>query len=191
MDKIKDVLLKYANRIKAQEDYFISDIKRIEFFKENPLNRTDEEVRQKLSVLNHFQIYELACQEEMIRHILYLRIDEGLSNHDLEVVNQIASFHYKGKDYKLLEFASSYCNSHQPDTYPVFSRQHEELREKYVELNHLLKDGDDLDDYVVFKRVVDDFIQRYDLDGVLNYYESRRLSWLYLDKIIDELSAEK
>ncbi len=191
MDKIKEVILKYAEKIKEQESYFVSDVKRLEYFHEHPKNQTDEEVRQKISVLNHFQIHDLACQEEMIRHILELNIDDRLSKGDLELVNEIADFHYKGHDYKLLEFASSYCNSHQPDVYPIYSKQHEELRKNYVELNHLLQDGDDLENYVVFKRVVDDFTKRYDLEGVLNYYESRRLGWLYFDKIIEELSSEK
>jgi len=190
MEKITEVFLKYAEKIKSQEQYFVSDVKRLEYFQENPQNKTEEDVRQKMSVLNHFQIHDLACQEEMMRHIIELDIDDRLAAHDMQVVNEIAAFHYKGKDHKLLEFASSYCNSHHPNVYPIFSRQHEKIREQYLELNDLLKEGDDLEDYVVFKRVVDDFTLRYDLGGVLNYYESRQLSWLYFDKIIEELSAE-
>lgn len=190
MGSLKEKIKEYATRLKEREDFFTGDVKQLEYFAEHPGNATEEAVRQKVSVLNHYQIHDLACHEEMIRHILSLNIDESLRVGDLNVVEAIANFHFKGKDRNLLEFASEYCNSHQPNVYPIFSTEHINLMSNYLSVRNHLEDGETLTDYVTFKKGLDFIIADFDLKAMMNYYEVRKLEWLYMDKLLKELAQE-
>jgi len=189
MGKLKDKLQYYAERLKDREDFFLGDLKRLDYFSENMANKEEDVVRQKLSVLNHHQIHDLACQEEMIEHILVLDIDDGLHAHEMQAVVELASFHHKGKDHQLLEFASAYVNSHHPHVYPVYSHHHIQLLEQYMNIHVILEDGESLKDYVVYKKGLDLFLDHHDLKEMLNYYEVGKLEWLYFDKLLLELNA--
>ena len=188
MGILGEKLREYAERLKDREEYFISDVRRHEYFKNHPENITDEDVRQKMSVLNHAQIHDLSCKEEMIRHILKLQIDPDLMMNRLDVVVQISRFHFKGRDYQLLEFASEYCNSHKPNVFPIYNRKHLNQLKQYMEKHDLLKGEDALEDYLVFKRGLDHLMEHYRLNELLNYYEVKKLDWLYLDKILLEVT---
>lgn len=180
----------YALRLKEREGFFLSDIRRHQYFAKNPSNSDAESIRQKLSVLNHHQIHNLACHEEMVGHILWLKIDADLQSDNLELVPRMAAFHFKGKDYRLLDFASEYCNSHKPDVFPIYNSQHLSLLKQYMEHYDLLKGNESLNNYFVFKRGLDHLLTRYRLNELLNYYEVKKLDWLYLDKLLAEVSRE-
>lgn len=190
MGILGEKLREYAFKLKEREDFFLSDVRRHEYFAENPKNVEAESVRQKMSVLNHRQIHDLACHEEMVRHILSLQIDQDLEQNHLELVPRLAHFHYKGKDYELLAFASEYCNSHKPNVFPIYNSQHLGLLKQYMEHHDLLKKDDSLNDYFVFTRGLDHLMNRYRLNEILNYYEVKKLDWLYLDKLMAEVGRE-
>ncbi len=190
MGILGDKLREYAERLKDREDFFIADVKRHQYFASNPKNDTDELVRQKVSVVNNHQIHELSCHEAIIKHILSLNIDVPLQQGDLTLVDRIATFHYLGKDYHLLVFASEYCNSHRPDVFPIYNRKHLVLLKQYMEAHDLLEEGSSLEDYLVFKKGLDHLLERYQLHELLNYYEVKKLDWLYLDKILAEVAKD-
>ncbi|WP_420387395.1 hypothetical protein [Roseivirga sp.] len=190
MGILGEKLREYAEKLKKREDFFLSDVRRHEYFAENPQNDNEEIVRQKLSVLNHHEIHDLACHEEMVRHIVAMDIDPDLEQDNLELVPRLAAFHYKGKDYRLLSFSSEYCNSHKPNVFPIYNRKHIGLLKQYMEHHSLLKSDESLDDYFVFKRGLDHLLDRYRLNELLNYYEVKKLDWLYLDKLMAEVAHE-
>lgn len=190
MSTFREKIQEYAQRLKAREDFFTGDVKQLEYFAEHASNNTEEAVRQKVSVLNHYQIHDLACHEEIIDHILSLNIDEHLRVGDLQVVNNIAHFYYRGKDRVLLEFASEYCNSHKPTVYPIFSEQHIGLMADYLANHDHLKEGETLSEYTTFKEGLDYIMDRFGLTEMLNYYEVHKLDWLYVDKLLKELGSE-
>jgi len=190
MGILGEKLREYAERLKKREDFFLSDIRRLEYFAENPDNADTETVRQKMSVLNHRQIHDLSCHEDMVRHIVNLQIDPDLEQNHLELVPRLAKIHLKGRDYQLLAFASEYCNSHKPNVFPVYNAKHLGLLKQYMEHHDLLKSDDSLEDYFVFKRGLDHLMDRYRLNELLNYYEVKKLDWLYLDKLLAEVARE-
>ena len=190
MGILGEKLTAYAIRLKAREDFFLSDVRRYEYFAENPTNADDETVRQKVSVLNHFQIHDLSCHEEIIRHILELKIDLNLEKNDLTIVPKLANFHFKGKDHVLLEFASDYCNSHKPNIFPIYNQKHLGLLKQYMVRHELIGSDETLSDYFVFKRGLDHLLDHYRLNELLNYYEVKKLDWLYLDKLLAEVAKE-
>lgn len=185
-EKLRD----YAERLKSREDFFLSDVRRHEYFAENPSNADDESVRQKVSVLNHYQIHDLSCHEEIIRHILDLQIDPALQQNNMDLVPELANFHFKGRDYKLLEFASEYCNSHKPSVFPIYNKKHLDLLKQYMDYYALLESEESVENYFVFKRGLDHLLQHYRLNELLNYYEVKKLDWLYLDKLMAEVAKE-
>lgn len=190
MGVLEDKLREYAVRLKERKGYFLSDIRRHRYFAKNPSNDSAENIRQKLSVLNHYQIHYLACHEEMVEHIFSLKIDADLQSDNLKLVPRMAAFHFRGKDHELLEFASEYCNSHKPEVFPIYSKRHLTLLKQYMQLYDLLKDDESLSDYFVFKRGLDHLMARYRLNELLNYYEVKKLDWLYLDKLLAEVSRK-
>lgn len=187
MSSFKELLHQYAERLKDREEYFKAEVQRLEYFQEHPLNDTAERVRQKLSVLNHHQIHDLNCHEEMVKHILDLSIDKALAENELSVVQKIAKFHIRGKDYDLLSFASNYCNSHKPAVYPIFGTRRIAVLEKFMRDEGMLTEKEHISDYQNFVSGLKAFLKAYELDKLLNYYEVGKLSWLYLDKLLAEI----
>lgn len=61
---------------------------------------------------------------------------------------------------------------------------------QYMSHYALLGSEESLEDYSVFKRGLDHFMNHYRLDELLNYYEVKKLSWLYLDKLLAEEACE-
>lgn len=190
MEVLGEKLREYALRLKEKKGYFLSDIRRHQYFARNPKNDNAEDIRQKLSVINHFQILYLSCREEMVRHILALKIDVDLQADHLELVPRMAAFHFRGKEHHLLEFASEYCNAHKPTIFPIYCKRHLGLLKHYMQLYDLLKDDESLNDYFVYKNGLDHFMARYRLNELLNYYEVKKLDWLYLDKLLAEVSRK-
>lgn len=183
-------LLAYAYRLKERRGFFLSDVKRLAYFANNPRNQEVEVVKLKLSVLNHKQINDLACQQEMTNHIITQNIDEDLDGNALTAVTKLAKFQFKGNEYHLLAFASAYCNSHKPSVFPIYDVKHLGLMKQYMSHYALLGSEESLEDYSVFKRGLDHLMNHYRLDELLNYYEVKKLSWLYLDKLLAEEACE-
>lgn len=189
MSVLANVLKKYFEIFKGQEGYLIRDIGNLEFFKRNPRNETIEDVQLKVSAINNKELNDLAGMEEMVEHICGLKIDNRLAANDLSVVEDIATVKIRGNAYHMLSFASEYCNYHKPDVYPIYSEEHLELYQRYVEENKLNVKAEDLKKYEVFKTVLDDVLARYELKGKMNYLEVRKFGWAYFEKIMQESTA--
>jgi hypothetical protein len=189
METLKDNLKKHFDLLKGEQMYFVKDQRNMEFFEKNPLNNKREDVRNKISAINHTDINRLVAAEDMTDHILKLNIDKKLAANDLSVVEDIANFSMKGQQYKLLNFASIYCNYHNPAVYPIYSDQHLDFAKRYIQNNNLKIDPNKLDQYLVMKEVLDDIIKRHFGKEEVNYFEARKFGWLYLDKVLSESAA--
>ena len=185
MSLFGEKLHEYVDKFKHEEGYFVRDLENIKFFSEYPDNTNVDSVMLKLSAINHADIERLYALKPMADHIVSLNIDPRLRNNDLTIVEEIAKISLHHKEYCLLNFASTYCNYHKPGVFPIFSEQHIDFYEAYNLEHHLSKDVNTFG-YVEFKNTLDDMLTRYHLKDQLNYFEARKLGWLYLDKIIAE-----
>src|SRR5262245_37343846 len=121
MNKFETILKKYLDIFADQEMYFVNDLRNLELFKKIPQNTNAEDVRAKISAINDTDISRHAIMDEVISHILKLKIDEKIKKGDLSVVEDIAHVNAKGQSYYLLHFASVYCNFHRPDIFPIYA----------------------------------------------------------------------
>jgi hypothetical protein len=189
MSKYDAALKKYIAIFESQEMYFVNDIRNLELFEKNPSNKTEEDIRIKVSAINDdMEIRQLPDINDMIDHILKLNIDDRLKRGDLSLVEDIASITANGKSFHFLHFASVYCNFHRPDVYPIYSEQHFDFYRQYIKVNNLKLDPDKLNTYAVFSAALEDLIIRIGVKGKMNYLHLRKFGWLYIDHVVKESS---
>jgi hypothetical protein len=105
----------------------VNDLKNLELFQKIPLNNHAEDIRTKVSAINDSEIIKHTQQENVITHILNLKIDDQLKKGDLSLVESIATFQANNQPFHLLHFASVYCNFHKPDIFPIYSDQYHDF----------------------------------------------------------------
>lgn len=186
MATFQESLKKYLDLYSGQETYFVNDTRNLEFFKANPTNSKQEDIHQKLSVMNDADFNRLGAQEPMAKHILALNIDPRLAKNDLSLVPDIARITINGKEENLLHFASVYCNLHKPDVFPIYSDQFAGFYKRYIKEYKLDINPDQLNQYMVFTKVQDDLITRYGVKGKMNFLQMRKFAWIYMEKILQE-----
>lgn len=187
MKSFEKALKKYLDIFSGQERYFINDVRTRELFMKSPLNTNEDDIRTKLSAMNdNAELRQVANVGDVVKHILDLKIDERLGRGDLSLVEDLAKIASEGKSYFLLNFASTYCNFHRPDLFPIYSEQHFGFYKEYIKEHHLGVDAEKLNTYVVFAKVLNDLIARYGLKGKMNYLEMRKFGWLYIDYVMKE-----
>ncbi len=187
MNQYQIALKKYLDIFSGQEMCFINDTRNLELFAKNPLNTNADDVRTKLSALKDDpELKQLSGLDDMVNHILSLKIDDRLKRGDLSVVDEIADVTINGKSYHFLHFASAYCNLHRPDVYPIYSEQHFKFYKEYIKVNNLKLDPDKLNTYPVFAAALDDLLTRTGVKGKMNYLHIRKFGWLYIDPVMKE-----
>jgi hypothetical protein len=170
---------------------FINDTRNLELFAKNPLNTHADEVKTKLSALKDDpELKQISSLDDMVNHIINLKIDDRLQRGDLSLVDDIANITISGKPYHFLHFASAYCNLHRPDVYPIYSEQHFNFYKEYIKVNNLKLDPDKLNTYPVFAAALDDLLTRTGVKGNMNYLHIRKFGWLYIDHVMKEAQQQ-
>jgi hypothetical protein len=187
MTPFEIALKKYLSIFGGQEMVFINDNRNLELFAKNPSNQTEEDIRTKISAISDdLEVKQLPNRDDLIDHILKLKIDDRLNKGDLSVVEDIAHVKINGNVYNLLHFASLYCNLHKPDVFPIYSDQHHDFYRKYIKHFNLSIDPEKLTTYPVFAAALDDLLTRTGVKGKMNYLHLRKFGWLYADKVLKE-----
>lgn len=190
MTKFEEALKKYLAIFADQEMYFVSDLRNLELFEKTSANNSAADIRMKISAINDDEIRKLTLMEDMVTHILNLKIDDRLKRGDLSLVEDMANITAHGKTYRMLHFASVYCNLHRPDVYPIYSEQHFAFYRQYIKVFSLSLDPEKLNSYSVFSNALDDLLTRTGLKGKMNYLHIRKFGWLYADKVLDEAGVK-
>ncbi|MBX2964411.1 MAG: hypothetical protein KF687_18025 [Cyclobacteriaceae bacterium] len=188
MNKFEEILKKYLSLFVDQEMYFINDKKNLDLFASNPSNDTEDSIRMKVSSINDEEFRLHVSPNDMIEHLLTLKIDDRLKKGDLTLVEDIAHLNNDPK-LNLLHFASAYCNFHRPDVYPIYSEQHFDFYCNYIQRFGLKLDPDKLNTYPVFCAALNDLVERLGLKGKMNYLQLRKFGWLYAEKVVAESKA--
>lgn len=189
MTKFDTSLRKYLDIFTSQEMYFVNDLKNLEVFAKYPNNVNADDIVVKLSAMNDMDIIKNTLMDDMIAHILDLKIDDRIKKGDLSVVEDIANIEAKGKTFHLLHFASVYCNFHRPDVFPIYSEQHIDFYKKYIKENNLSLDPEKINTYEVFSKALDDLVKRLSLTGKMNYLHLRKFGWVYAESVVKEANS--
>ena len=182
-----------VDRFKGEPDSVASDAALTLLFKTFPHNRKIEEVLLKVAALN--QIYRGGIRKKpdydvdaiyaVAKLICELDTDPKLAQGSLDLVKEIADTEISGV-YKRPVFATKYCFWHRPDNYPVRDSQASALLWKYQQQDGFaqgtqfakFQKKDDLDDYPLYKCVIDEFVRYYGLGGI-SYWEFDKFLWRY------------
>jgi hypothetical protein len=186
MSAFEKTLKKYLDIFANQEMYFVNDIRNLELFQKIPSNNNAEDIRTKLSAINDADVSKYAILEDVITHILKLKIDDKIKKGDLALVESIATFQAKGQSFHLLHFASVYCNFHKPDVFPIYSDQYHDFYKRYIKENNLPLDPEKITTYDVFSKALHDLIERLNLKGKMDYLHMRKFAWLYAETVVRE-----
>lgn len=187
MTPFETALKKYLAIFADQEMVFINDTRNLELFAKTPSNKTEDDIRMKISsISDDMEIKQLPNTDDLIKHILALHMDDRLNKGDLTLVDDIARVTINGIPYNLLHFASLYCTLHKPNVFPIYSDQHHDFYRKYIKHFNLPLDPAKLTTYPVFAAALDDLITRTGVKGKMNFIHMRKFGWLYADKVFQE-----
>ena len=133
------------------------------FFNLIPENKCIEDILIKCSTLNDFYSTNIFSIFPIAKHILQLNIDERLKNGDLTLIEDIADRNVIGR--RNYSFASKYCSHHNPDQFPIYDNYVNKVLMHFKRVDKFAKfTNDDLQDYVKFKAILEEFKVFYSLE---------------------------
>ncbi|MBL7861398.1 MAG: hypothetical protein JNJ65_09565 [Cyclobacteriaceae bacterium] len=187
MNSFQDTLKKYLDIFAGQEMYFVNDTRNLALFQKNPQNTNADDIRTKISAIRDDPgLQQLGNTDELVSHILSLKIDDRLMRGDLTVVEDIAHATIQGKPTYLLHFASVYCNYHRPEVFPIYSDQYLAFYKRYIVEHKLPLKPEGLNTYDLYTKALNDLVARLGLKGKMNYLQLRKFAWLYAEKVLAE-----
>ena len=178
------LIASYIDKFDESARYTDGDNAIIKLFNAFPQNNNVEEVLLKISVINDLYSTQIYDTHKMALHIASLGIDDALIKGDPGAVDRIAYGHgirsgSGEKDIHFYSFATKYCNWHNMEGYTIFDSYVEKILWAYQKRFPFSEfRRQDLRDFEVFKKVVLDFIQFYDLTNY-NLKEIDKFLWWY------------
>ena len=174
----------YIKKFNNDDRYYPADQAITKLFDAFPKNEYLEDILLKISVLNDLYSTNILGTFAMAKHIQKLGIDNALNIGDPHIVNKIAVGHgikssKTKKELNFYSFATKYCNWHNLEQYAIFDSFVEKILlayKKQDKFTNFTKAG--LRDFPTFKRVVQDFMCFYDLNGH-NLKEIDKFLWIY------------
>lgn len=157
---------KYLTKWDGLENYHLQENALNKLFYELcPFNKEIEDVLLKCATLNDFYSTNIYYIYPVAKHIVELDIDDRLQQSDINLVGDIQHVDIGDKSYNFYSFATKYCSHHKPEDYPIYDSYVEKVLWYFQNkdcFSSFRKSG--LKNYVVFKSVLEDFRQYYNLD---------------------------
>ena len=179
-----ELINSYIEKFNNDERYYPADQAIIKLFQTFPTNVNLEDILLKISVLNDLYSTSILGTFSMAKHIQKLGIDNSLNDGDPHIVNKISVGHgirssKTNKELNFYSFATKYCNWHNRENYAIFDSFVEKILIAYKKQdNFSLFTKAELRDFPTFKRVIQDFIEFYDLNKH-NLKEIDKFLWIY------------
>jgi hypothetical protein len=183
---------KYVSIYRGEPDSVASDNALDLLITTFPRNDKLEEVFLKVAAVN--QIYRGGIQKEsnsrvdpiyqVAKRISELDADVKLEQGSLELATEMAYGKIQGVKNRYV-FATKYCHWHRPDIYSISDGNATELIWRYQQQERFArgkagfpKKGDVESNYRVYKEVIDQFVNNYNLNGI-SYRELDKFLWRY------------
>lgn len=162
----KDEVKKYLKRWNELENYTLQENALDKLFLNTYPNNTDiNDILIKASALNDFYSTNIFSIFSVAKHILNLDIDIRLKNGDETLVEDISNITINGKTKRFYSFATKYCSHHFPKEFPIYDSYVEKVLMYFNKADNFYDfKREDLKDYRVFKNVLIEFKEFYDID---------------------------
>ncbi|MEQ8475866.1 MAG: hypothetical protein RIB54_06470 [Fulvivirga sp.] len=162
--------------------YFTGDAKIKAYFDNNFSNNTAQEIKMKLSCFRVPYLDNLKTGMNILASfIASLNLEPLMRTGSPDAVNRMTSFVIE-EDLGFLEFATTYCNWHNHEGFPIYREEVQQLLDKLncsVQLNNK-------DSYEVFSASLRSFRTTYNLEE-LNFKELDKFIWLFAKKVKSEV----
>lgn len=155
----------YINSWNSLENYVLQE-KSLDklFFNLIPKNKDIQDILIKASALNDFYSTNIFSIFPVAKHILELNIDNRILKGDVLLVQDIANIEISGKHKYFYSFASKYCSHHNPNDFPIYDRNVENVLMYFSKRDGFSKiKKKDLKDYNYFKNTIIKFSEYYKL----------------------------
>ena len=115
-------LIKYKKNYSKLTNYQQQEKSLNKLFHKMGINRNNkiEDILLKVCCLNQFYSTNIYDVYTVANHILVLKIDRRLNNHDLTLVNDVAKVKFPNKTRNFYSFASKYCSHHHSQEFPIY-----------------------------------------------------------------------
>ena len=162
-----DALENYVNQENSLDKLFFDLI---------PENKLIEDILIKCSTLNDFYSTNIFSIFPIAKHILQLDIDERLKSGDLTLIEDIADKNVMGR--RNYSFASKYCSHHNPKQFPIYNSYVDKVLRYFRKTDKFSSfKNDDLQDYIKFKAILEEFKVYYSLEQY-NLKDLDKYLWL-------------
>ncbi|MBP5544027.1 MAG: hypothetical protein ILM98_08125 [Kiritimatiellae bacterium] len=174
-------------------NYYDQEVAVSKLFKQYPNNTEHWQILLKVTVLNTFYSTSIYDVNAVARHIGQIRdIDSRLKEGDENLVEEIQCVTVgrgdKQRGLIFYSFATKYCSHHNPEAFPIYDSFVDELlwffsgkdkrnMAKNIKKMTSLTTRGSLKDYSTFKKVVEEFQQRYNLME-FTFKELDKYMWL-------------
>ena len=162
----KEIIEEYLEKWKHLEEHYIWQESSLDKLFHNVYkNNTDlNEILIKCSTLNDFYSTNIFSVYSVAKKIYELNIDERLKKGDVTLISDIANIEISGKKKNFYSFASKYCSYHNSNDYPIYDYFVDSMlwyfqkKDKFSDFKRV-----QLKDYKIFKKVIVDFKEYYNL----------------------------
>lgn len=135
------------------------------FFELAPRNTDVTDILLKVSTLNDFYSTNIYSTYPVAKHIQSLKIDDRLKSGDVSLVDDIQLVVIGDKEKHFYSFATKYCSHHNPKDYPIYDSYVDEVLRFFRSQDHFSAFyNDDLKNYALFKKILNDFREFYGLN---------------------------
>ena len=164
----KDLIDHYLKKWDDNEGFTAKENALIKLFhKSYPNNTNIEEVLIKAAALNNFYGTNIYNIYTVAKHITDIpNIDKRLFDGDETLVNEIAKVvvNEKGDIKNFYSFATKYCSHHNAIAFPIYDIYVQKVLNYYKRQSNFEKyTNNELRTYLIFKRVIRNFRESYDL----------------------------
>lgn len=179
-----ELIEKYIEKFNNNKRYFSADRAILNLINSFPDNVKIEDVFLKVSVINALYSTNILDIFKIAEHILRLDIDTDLKKGNPEIIYSISHNHNicskkNNTEYNLYSFATKYCNWHNRKNYPIYDSFVSKVligyKTKYAFSSF---NNNDLKDFVIFKRVIADYICHFKLTKY-SLIEIDKFLWQY------------
>lgn len=133
------------------------------FFHLIPENKLIEDILIKCSTLNDFYSTNIFSIFPIAKHILQLDIDERLKSGDLTLIDDIANKNVMGR--RNYSFASKYCSHPNPEQFPIYDSYVDKVLRYFRREDKFANfKNDNLQDYIKFRAILEEFKVYYSLE---------------------------